>query len=873
MKFSKSLKWTIISSISLATVVPIIVFGLVSGNISSRILKNVIQDKNILLTKVLVARIEEYLQQPYEDILNLKILFEEKLISDKSINRYLRTMIDSHSMFLKLQIADGNGKVVNVAPYDEEFINIDVSATPYFLATKSSGTVHWSPTFISPQFDLPVVTISVPYKDNVITAYLSLNNLANSIRSLVVGKDSFVAITDQTATYIAHFKHQKVYQRDHDIFYDEFRENYKGGIMTQTVVNEGIEMICHVSFIQQTDWAVSVFQSKDEAMAPVLDLFQVLIIGGITILVLTVYLALRYTGTISSALSKIVRFTTIVAGGNYDAKMEDLVFGEFKSLGYNFKRMAVNIKAREKKLMESEETFRATFHSKAIGATIIDEQGRFNQFNKKWREITGFSTDELIHLSYFDLIKAEYRSNFEEMIQELQTAGKATEPFEVELVKKSGDTIWLELYSSIVKEKGKVSHIMTMAIEVTDRKKADLEIKRLNHQLQSVFDSMPSILVGVNRKGHIIQWNNKATLVTGVKSQEAMGTPLSSILPHLEQFEQKIRESIDSGEVKEEKKIKRSEKEKGQTIYEDITIYPLLDGEAKVAVIRIDDVSDAVRIEQLMVQSEKMMSLGGLAAGMAHEINNPLGVMIQSAQNIMRRTSLGFKPNKTVSKELNVSLEDVHAYLEKREILGFVENIKDAGRRAADIVSNMLRFSRKSNTEMSYCELPRLIDRAVELAGSDWDLKKKFDFRLIEIKREYEDDLPEIPVIGPEIEQVILNLLKNGAQAMSEGRDMELENTEEKPCFTLKCYKSGHSAVIEVVDNGPGMNDQVKTRIFEPFFTTKAVGSGTGLGLSVSYMIVANNHGGSMEVVSEAGEGTAFIIRLPLTRKDIVLNN
>ena len=114
--------------------------------------------------------------------------------------------------------------------------------------------------------------------------------------------------------------------------------------------------------------------------------------------------------------------------------------------------------------------------------------------------------------------------------------------------------------------------------------------------------------------------------------------------------------------------------------------------------------------------------------------------------------------------------------------------------------------------------------------------------------------------VATEIEQVILNLLRNAAQAMSGG-----DLNGRAPVITLRLYKQAEMAVIEVADNGPGMNAKALKRVFEPFYTTKDVGSGTGLGLSVSYFIVTNNHGGTMEAHSGPGNGATFIVRLPLT--------
>jgi signal transduction histidine kinase len=297
----------------------------------------------------------------------------------------------------------------------------------------------------------------------------------------------------------------------------------------------------------------------------------------------------------------------------------------------------------------------------------------------------------------------------------------------------------------------------------------------------------------------------------------------------------------------------------GNTFYADIMVYPIQSGDIQGAVIRVDDVTQRVRMETMMVQTEKMMSVGGLAAGMAHEINNPLGGMLQSLQNVIRRISPDLPANQSVARQCGTRLETIRRYLEEREILRFLENIRISGERAARIVDNMLSFSRRSESRKQPVRLSELLDKAVELAAHDYDLKKKYDFRHIRIQRHDDARIGEVPCVATEIEQVLLNLLRNAAQAMGDAHGQL-----ELPCIILRLRRENEFAVIEVADNGPGMDETRLKRIFEPFFTTKEVGFGTGLGLSVAYFIITNNHNGSMSAESSPGKGANFIIRLPL---------
>ena len=243
---------------------------------------------------------------------------------------------------------------------------------------------------------------------------------------------------------------------------------------------------------------------------------------------------------------------------------------------------------------------------------------------------------------------------------------------------------------------------------------------------------------------------------------------------------------------------------------------------------------------------------------MAHEINNPLNIIIQAIQNIERRVSPELPANQRSADEAGVNLASMQDYFEKREIPAFIRDIREAVTRAAAIIANMLQFSRRSEAAKAPADLAQLLEQTVALAASDYDLKKKYDFRAIEIVRDFAPDLPAVPVVAMEIEQVFLNLLKNAAQAMRDNPP------EKKPRLTLRTRREGGYAVAEVEDNGPGMEAKVLARIFEPFFTTKEPGVGTGLGLSVSYTIITQNHKGMLGVESSPGMGACFSVRLPL---------
>jgi signal transduction histidine kinase len=291
--------------------------------------------------------------------------------------------------------------------------------------------------------------------------------------------------------------------------------------------------------------------------------------------------------------------------------------------------------------------------------------------------------------------------------------------------------------------------------------------------------------------------------------------------------------------------------------YEDISIYPLV-GDVSGAVIRVDDVTERVRIEEMMIQSEKMLSVGGLAAGMAHEINNPLAGILQNIQVIENRIKVDLPANRDAAAACGTSIEAVTHYLTERKVYDIIGRIKESGKRAAKIVENMLNFSRKSNRKFEAQDMAELVEGCIELAANDYRADQNINFKQIKIIREYADSLPYVSCEKSQIQQVILNLLKNGAQAMASSRENQLP-----PQFIIRLQPESEFFRIEIEDNGPGVAPGLAKRIFEPFFTTKPIGVGTGLGLSVSYFIVTENYGGALSVETANSGGARFILRLP----------
>ncbi|MBJ9975721.1 PAS domain-containing protein [Pseudomonas sp. S75] len=398
-----------------------------------------------------------------------------------------------------------------------------------------------------------------------------------------------------------------------------------------------------------------------------------------------------------------------------------------------------------------------------------------------------------------------------------------------------------------------------LELEVQVRSKIEKKLTGFQNYLNSIIDSMPSALIALDEQLYVTQWNQEATALSGTPLDQALNQPIFIAFEPLKPFLPQLRDTVLKHQVVKVDRITWPKDDEAR--HYALTFYPLTGGGGRGVVIRIDDITQRLSLEEMMVQSEKMLSVGGLAAGMAHEINNPLGAILHNVQNIRRRLSPELPRNQQQAEELGIDLSTVNRYLDSREVPQLLEGIRQAGARAARIVTHMLSFSRRSDRQLAPCDLPALIDQAVDIAGNDFDLTVGFDFKGQAIVRQFDPDLGPVPCTANELEQVLLNLLKNAAQAIH-----QRPAPSEPGRIVLRTRLNPPWAEIQVEDNGVGMPESVRKRTFEPFFTTKEIGQGTGLGLSVSYFIITDNHKGQMEVHSTPGQGTCFTLRLPLSQ-------
>lgn len=380
---------------------------------------------------------------------------------------------------------------------------------------------------------------------------------------------------------------------------------------------------------------------------------------------------------------------------------------------------------------------------------------------------------------------------------------------------------------------------------------------------REIVENANSIILRLDPSGRIIFMNGFALRFFGYEHGEIMGKPVTCIVPEretggrdLQLLVETICRDPEACPLSENENITRE----GKRVWVSWANRGCYDGEGNlIEILSIgQDITERKRLQELMIISEKMMTMGGLAAGMAHELNNPLGGILQNTQNMLRRFSPDLSANRAVADELGLDLGLVHEYMKRRGIHEIISFITASSERAADVVAKMFAFTRGGEVEKAPKGIRDIIERSVDLASCDYDLKKRYNIRNIRIIRDYEDNLPDVSINSVDLEQVLLNLLKNAAQAIT---DMGDDPADHK--VLIRVRRDGPKVGIDVEDDGPGVPPELRTRVFEPFFTTKAIGSGAGLGLSVSYAIITNNHG-SLFLDTSYDKGARFTIRLPV---------
>lgn len=437
--------------------------------------------------------------------------------------------------------------------------------------------------------------------------------------------------------------------------------------------------------------------------------------------------------------------------------------------------------------------------------------------------LTGYKPSELLgssRICYADLILAEYRAHVWECVQE---AVQDCQDFEViyKISTKNGEHKWVWEKGGDVYREGEFVTVAGFITDITPLMDAEQALQQSAERYRLMAEKTGQMIYDLDLHTEKIIWSGAVFEITGKSETEFQSVDLNKWeqLVHPDDRAKVLHElEISIREIKPFLSEYRFRQHGGDYIYVEEEGDFVLDANDKPVrmVGTIKNYSARMRMQELMIQSEKMATVASLSAGMAHEINNPLGVISQSAQNIERRLSPQLSKNIEIAEAVGAPLDRINNYLEKRKILSMLEAIKKASSRAAGILIKMLDFSRNPAETKDLCDLTQIVDMALEMAENDFNSGSNYDFRKIRIVRETSRNLPKISCLRGEMEQAVFNLLRNSAQAMlSQG------NCPDNPQITIRLLFDKAYINMEIEDNGPGMDEQTRKKFLNLFLQPK----------------------------------------------------
>ncbi len=501
---------------------------------------------------------------------------------------------------------------------------------------------------------------------------------------------------------------------------------------------------------------------------------------------------------------------------------------------YAYIRDITERKKFEKELKESEEKFRNLFESVRHGLFISTKEGRFLDGNQAMWGVLGYQSKEeflKIDITKDLYVNPEDRRTFQELIEKQGFV----KDFEVEWKKKNGEKITV-LNTAVAKkdEKGTVIGYEGIKIDISDRKRMEKELREANEFLMNLIESSVDGIIVTNMKGDILIFNRGAENLLGYQAEEVVGKMniRSIYAPGVAKEVMEKLNSQDYGGVGKLTSFPISHRRKdGEMIEGDLSASIIYDDRGKeIASIGIfKDLRERLRIErelqkmqEALLQSEKLAAMGRLTSQIAHELNNPIyGIM-----NTLELLKTEIPPESKRRRILELSLSEIQ--------------------RLSEMLRNMLSFSKPEEEKRRPINIGDLIEGILMVMEKQM---KEFNIR---VETSFDPDIPEIMASTNQMRQVMLNLFKNAKEAMPKGGTLFVRTSRE-----------GNRVLIRIRDTGTGIPEDIRDKIFDAFFTTKQKVKGVGLGLSVCYGII-KDHGGDIKVESEEGKGTTFALSLPM---------
>jgi PAS domain S-box-containing protein len=537
---------------------------------------------------------------------------------------------------------------------------------------------------------------------------------------------------------------------------------------------------------------------------------------------------------------------------SYRRHLEEMIeerTSELATLNRKLKREIGDHRRTEEILRESMRRYREMIETTMEGVCIIDGEGKILFANRRFALMVGHTTEEMAERYVFEFVDETFLSREKARLERSRAGVK--EQMDSCLRRKDGSRLWAIISSTpMFDEKQNFVGSLLMFTDISERREIEQKIHRSKMMLQKFFDGISEPLVMIDRDLKVVMLNIAARDYCGAPWQEIVGKPYDQTWTCFGPFEEFDTRSVftKGQDFTCERKSPRN-----PSRFEKVILYPLREDGQDIqnAIIRVCDITEERALQREIIKNEKLAALGLLVSGIAHEINNPNN-FISFNIPILRDFLLEMMDIVDSHAELRPGLEICSMpYAEFREdIFRLLSNLEHGAERINNTVTNLKEFvSSEEKPELRPTDPREVIEKAIVICQGELNKKvKAFEAQVGEA-------LPRILTDAGSLEHVLVNLLINACQSMD----------KEHARLEIRAFSGTgpDHLVIEVTDNGCGMDENTMERIFEPFFTTKQRGAGTGLGLYVSRNLI-ERLGGEITVKSEIGQGTTFRVTLPV---------
>lgn len=531
---------------------------------------------------------------------------------------------------------------------------------------------------------------------------------------------------------------------------------------------------------------------------------------------------------VNRPISMLIEGTDRIVRGQYNEKIQMDANGEFGMLADSINAMGNSIDAKQVELNRQKDEYQRLFDHVPCLITVQDRDYKLIGYNKEFAESFNPKPGDYCYHAYKGLQGKCEKCPVEKTFND----GQSHYSEESGTGKDGKPTHWIVKTSPVTDDAGEVVAAMEISLDITQRKNLENELKRSEEKYRAIFDHIPNPVLVMDRETfEILDCNDSVFPVYGYLREELVGRSfLDFFLPEeREHYTRKLQSTALLDQVRHLSKQGRS---LFVTIRSSASDYP----GGKVLLVTISDITKRLEAEQQLIQASKMATLGEMATGVAHELNQPLSVIKTASSFFMKKIAQKAPIREDILNELS----------------GEIDSHVD---RATKIINHMRQFGRKSDINLEPVSVNAVLKKAFEI------FSQQLKVRGITVEWDIADPLPRILADAGRLEQVFINLLINARDSIEEKWEQQ-EAAAGTGTITLRSQQADGFVRVSVCDTGKGVPPEIMDKVFEPFFTTKKVGKGTGLGLSISYGII-KECGGSIKVQAGDPEGACFILVFP----------